>query len=310
MDEEHNTPVRIVVKKKRGGHGGSHGGAWKVAYADFVTAMMALFIVLWIVGQSNAVKQAISAYFKDPGVFTSTSHGGVLTDAQKSTTLPPLPVQVDKFAEEMEKLKTEAKKIEETIKSVPEFSKFTEKIQVTVTKEGMRIDLEEDSAGLFFDIGKANIKPETVKLLKMIASRLSVLQNNIVVEGYTDARPYATTGYSNWDLSTERANSARKVLEENGLRKNQIIEVRGFADRKLKVPDKPMDYANRRVSILVMPSQKPMESGLANPQGQGPVSQFGAGALGAKQVQPVSQPQNAQAQPPAGAPKKESEGKK
>jgi flagellar motor protein MotB len=100
MDEEHNTPVRIIVKKKKG-HGGSHGGAWKVAYADLVTAMMALFIVLWIVGQNSSVKQAISAYFKDPGVFTSGKYGGVLQDAQKTTPMPPPPVQVDKFAEEM-----------------------------------------------------------------------------------------------------------------------------------------------------------------------------------------------------------------
>ncbi len=308
MDEEHNTPIRIIVKKKRG-HGGHHGGAWKVAYADFVTAMMALFIVLWIIGQSSAVKDAISAYFKDPGVFTSGKHGGVLQGVQKTAVLPPPPVQTDAFAEEMAKLKAEAKMIEENIKSMPEFSKFMEKIQVTVSSEGMRIDLEEDSAGLFFDIGKANIKPETVKLLKMIASRLTVLQNNIIIEGYTDARPYVSTGYSNWNLSTDRANSARTVLEENGLRKNQIIEVRGFADRKLKIPDRPMDYANRRVSILVTPLQGSLEVGQTKLQGQ---EKAPRAALGAKQIQQQPlQPQNVQTQPPpTGAYKKENEGKK
>jgi chemotaxis protein MotB len=305
MDEDHNTPIRIIVKKKRG-HGGHHGGAWKVAYADFVTAMMALFIVLWIVGQSSAVKQAIAAYFKDPGVFTSGKQAGLLPDAQKTTALPPPPVQVDKFAEEMEKLKTEAGKIMEAIKSVPEFSKFTEKIQVSVTKEGMRIDLVEDSEGLFFDIGKAHIKPETVKLLKMIASRLTALQNNIAVEGYTDARPYVSKGYSNWDLSTDRANSARKVLEENGLRRNQIIEVRGFADRKLRLPDKPMDYANRRVSILVTPSQTASEGSTAKPQIQGQVP----GVRETQQAQSVPQPQTMQAQTPGTAPEQAREARK
>jgi chemotaxis protein MotB len=249
MDEDHNTPVRIIKKKVRG-HGGGHGGAWKVAYADFVTAMMALFIVLWIVGQSKAVKESISAYFKDPGVFTSTN-GGILPDGTKANPLPP-PVPIEKIAAEMEKLKAEADKIEKMIAQTPDFSKFKDKIQVMVTDEGLRIDLVEDSEGLFFDIGKATIKSATVQLLKGISSRLSELENNVAIEGYTDARPYASSGYSNWDLSTDRANSARKVMEE-GLRKNQISEVRGFADRKLKIPDKPFDYSNRRVSILVMP---------------------------------------------------------
>jgi chemotaxis protein MotB len=264
MDEDHNAPVRII-KKKGKGHGGHHGGAWKVAYADFVTAMMALFIVLWIVGQSNAVKQVISAYFKDPGVFTSGRYAGLLQGEKKTDPMPPPAVPVDKAAAEIERLKTEAGAIEKAISQQPDFSKFKDRIQVIVTSEGLRIDLVEESEGLFFDIGKATIKPEAVQLLKVIASHLSALNNNIAIEGYTDARPYSSPGYSNWDLSTDRANSARKVLEENGLRKNQINEVRGFADRKLKVPDKPFDFSNRRVSILVMPTSVPV--GAAQPSG-------------------------------------------
>jgi chemotaxis protein MotB len=256
MDEEHNAPVRIIIKKKKGGHGGGHsGGAWKVAYADFVTAMMALFIVLWIVGQSTSVKQAISMYFKDPGVFTSGRAGGILEGAQKTAAVPPPPVPFDNAAAEMAKLKAEAAKIESAISETPEFKKFIDKIHLTVTEEGLRIDLVEESEGLFFDIGKAQCKPETVKLLKVIATHLADLQNWVVVEGYTDARPYVTSGYSNWNLSTDRANSARTVMEAGGLRKNQIIQVRGFADRKLRVPDKPMDFSNRRVSILVPSKQ-------------------------------------------------------
>ncbi len=255
MDEEHNTPVRIIIKKKKGHGGGHHGGAWKVAYADFVTAMMALFIVLWIVGQSTAVKNAIAAYFKDPGVFTSGRTGGVLPDAQKTTPMPPPPAPFDGPAAEMEKLKAEAAQIEKAISGQTEFKKFIDKIHLTVTDEGLRIDLVEASEGLFFDIGKAHIKPETVKLLKIIAAHVGKLPNDVIVEGYTDARPYVSTGYSNWDLSTDRANSARKVLDEGGLRKNQVIQVRGFADRKLRMPDKPMDFTNRRVSILVAAKQ-------------------------------------------------------
>jgi len=255
MDEEHNNPVRIVVKKSRA-HGGGHGGAWKVAYADFVTAMMALFIVLWILGQSADVKDAIAAYFKDPGAFTSTSSGGVLQGSPKPLLFaPPVasPPAPDKHAGDLERLKAEAKSIQEKIASVPDFSKFKEKIEVMVTSEGLRIDLVEVSEGLFFDIGKAKLKPEAVRLLKLVASHLAALPNKIVVEGYTDARPYVSSGYSNWDLSVDRANSARGVLEQSGLAKDQIREVRGFADRKLRLPERPLDYANRRVSILVAP---------------------------------------------------------
>lgn len=245
MTDDHQTPVRIIVKKKKG-HGGHHGGAWKVAYADFVTAMMALFIVLWIVGQSEAVKQAVSAYFKDPGVFESGRGGGILQGTSGSTPTPTVNVVSD-----IDKLKVEAKKLEEAIAANPEFSKFKDMVQITVTKEGLRIELLENSDGLFFDVGSAKVKPETVKLLKLVAKEVGQLKNKIIIEGYTDARPYVTPNYSNWELSTDRANTARKILEESGAGKDQIIQVRGFADRNLKHPDKPLDYANRRVSILV-----------------------------------------------------------
>ncbi len=270
MDDDHNTPVRIVKKKVKG-HGGPHGGAWKVAYADFVTAMMALFIVLWIVGQSKAVKEAIAAYFKEPGVFTTTK-GGILPDGTRTDPQTPPPVPLANLEAEMQKLKAEAGSIEKAIAEIPDFSKFREKIEVKVTPEGLRIDLVEDSEGLFFDIGQATVKPATVQLLTLIASRLAELENKVVIEGYTDARPYVSSGYSNWDLSTERANSARKIMEENGLRRNQISEVRGFADRRLRLPEKPLDYANRRVSILMTPQGEPMTpaSGPVPPSPVGP----------------------------------------
>lgn len=243
--EDHQTPVRIIVKKKKQ-HGGAHGGAWKVAYADLVTAMMALFIVLWIVGQSNAVKQAISAYFKDPGVFESGRGGGILSGTSGSAPTPTSNAVI-----EMEKLKVEAKKIEEAIASTPEFNKFKDKVQITVSKEGLRIELVENSSGLFFDVGSAQVKPETVQLLKLVAKEIGRLNNNVMIEGYTDARPYVKADYSNWELSSDRANTVRRILETNGVKHDQILQVRGFADRNLKHPEQPLDAANRRVSILV-----------------------------------------------------------
>jgi chemotaxis protein MotB len=251
MDDDHKAPVRIIVKKKKGHGGGHHGGAWKVAYADFVTAMMALFIVLWIVGQNNSVKSAVAGYFKDPTVFTQGTGGaGILPDGAPkqqpapSTTAPS----------EMETLKAEGKKIENVISATPAFSKFKDKVQVSVTRDGLRIELVENATGLFFDVGSAQIKTETIQLLTMMAVEIGKLPNKVIIEGYTDARPYTGAGYSNWELSTERANTARKILEEKGLKKDQVLEVRGFADRNLKHPDKPMDASNRRVSILVATS--------------------------------------------------------
>jgi chemotaxis protein MotB len=260
--DDHQTPVRIIIKKKRG-HGGHHGGAWKVAYADFVTAMMALFIVLWIVGQSSTVKQAISMYFNDPGVFEGGRGGGILNGSSGSAPSPTSNAVI-----EMEKLKAEAKKIGEAIASTPEFDKFKDKIQITVAKEGLRIELVENSTGLFFDVGSAQIKPETVKLLKLVAQEVGRLNNNVMIEGYTDARPYVGKDYSNWELSTDRANTARRILEENGVRQNQVLQVRGFADRNLKHPDQPMEAANRRVSILVAATPEKIAQDIAPPKPQ------------------------------------------
>jgi len=260
--------VRVVVKKKRG-HGGSHGGAWKVAYADFVTAMMALFIVLWIVSQNDQVKQMIAEYFKDPVVFDQKMRsGGLLPDSPPrgaSGPAPPLLTKDDR-AEEMKKLEAEAKKLEELIKATPLFDKFKGQVEITVTEEGLRIELVDNSSGLFFDVGSARLKSETVQLLGVIASEIGQLQNRIVVEGYTDSRPYVTPGYSNWELSVDRANAARKIMAEKGLGKGQIHEVRGFADRKLKRPENPLDYSNRRVSILVGSNFQPGPNALGGPR--------------------------------------------
>ncbi|HQE80711.1 MAG TPA: flagellar motor protein MotB [Syntrophorhabdaceae bacterium] len=262
-DDKHNIPIRIVVKKK--GHAGHHGGAWKVAYSDFVTAMMALFIVLWIVSQNNSIKQAIAAYFKDPTIFIGGSgiHSGVSSAPPKPVLFPmedpkasdqafkAFQDEISKIKNEMEKLKAEGKKIENIVASTPGFEKFKDKIQLSVTEEGLKIELIENSQGLFFDVGSARVKPETVKLLKMIAQEIAQFPNQVIIEGHTDALPYISPGYSNWELSADRANAARKILEENGVKKEQIIGVRGYADRQLKHPDRPMDFANRRVNIII-----------------------------------------------------------
>ena len=257
-----------IIKKvnKRGGHGGHHGGAWKVAYADFVTAMMALFIVLWIVANNVTVRASVADYFRDPGAMHKTSSGvmnGVnsmkpFSDAQPTQPVvppsqPPQPTGTASQPQqaEVEKLRQEGDRLMQMIAAIPDLIKFKDQIEIKITKDGLRIELIEQAEGLFFDIGSARLKPDAMQLLRLIASRIGTFPNDVVIEGHTDSRPYTRGGYNNWDLSTDRANSARRVIEEGGIRERQITSVNGYADRRLKNPDKPLDYANRRVTILV-----------------------------------------------------------
>ena len=249
----------IIKKIRKRAHDGHHGGAWKVAYADFVTAMMALFIVLWIIAHNQNIRTSVAQYFRDPGAVHKTAAGvlngidGVKPFTDPKPVTPPVQPKSpeEPQASEVERLRQEGEKLIQTIAGIPDLAKFRDQIQITITREGLRIELIEQSEGLFFDIGSARLKQDAVQLLKLIASRIGTFPNDVVIEGHTDSRPYARTGYNNWDLSTDRANSARRVLEEGGIREKQVTSVNGYADRRLKNPSKPLDFSNRRVTILV-----------------------------------------------------------
>ena len=233
------TPAPIIVIKKKSGHGGHHGGAWKVAYADFVTAMMALFIVLWLMNSSEQVKKAISAYFRDPS--------GTGKEAGSSSTGTGESVSVGK--DNMGELKD---KLEAAIKKSPEMEKLKNYVQMSVTGEGLRVELIESEKGMFFESGSSKPSEQGESLLLILTKQLAQLPNNLFIEGHTDARPFTSRAeYSNWELSTDRANAARRLMEANGLRDHQIVEVRGFADNKLRVADDPDAAANRRISVIV-----------------------------------------------------------
>ncbi len=230
----------IIVIKKKGGHGGHHGGAWKVAYADFVTAMMSLFIVLWLMGSSEKVKRAVAGYFNDPkGISTqlgTTMTGTGSTVSQVST-------------KDLEQLKD---KLEQEIKARKELEKLSKQIEITITPEGLRIELIEGKDGTFYQSGSAQLSSSGQELLSLLAAELKTLPNSLLIEGHTDATPYSNdNGYSNWDLSADRANSARRLLQQDGVRTNQVTQVRGYADQMLRVKDNPTDPSNRRISILV-----------------------------------------------------------
>jgi chemotaxis protein MotB len=228
-------PQPIIIKRK-GGHGGHHGGAWKVAYADFVTAMMALFIVLWLMNTSKPIQQAISGYFKDPA------------GTGKFTGLSKPPVEVTS-KEDLQKVKTE---LEKAISQVANFNKLKSQIELTVTPEGLRIELLESSTGTFFDSGRTDPNANGRELLITIAEELGKIPNKIFIEGHTDSQPYAgAANYTNWELSADRANSCRRLMQQHGLRSDQVAQVRGFADQQPRNAKDSTDPSNRRITLLV-----------------------------------------------------------
>ena len=245
----------IIIKKVAGGHGGHHGGAWKVAYADFVTAMMAFFLVMWLVSQKQEVKAAVGGYFRDPGAFEAAVAAGILPGGKTGIEPGGAPtVQApEQMREEQEKQKlaTAAERIKEKLSEGTEFAALRDQIEMSITAEGLRIELIDKSGSSFFDSGSALLRGESVRVLGLIAGEVGTLQNDMFIEGHTDSRPYTDVQYTNWELSADRANAARRVMMRDGIKASQLKGVRGFADTQLHIATAPMDPRNRRVSILV-----------------------------------------------------------
>lgn len=246
-----DTPIIVVKKIKKGGHG-HHGGSWKVAYADFVTAMMALFIVLWIVGQSDPVKQAVSAYFIDPSL--SPEEIAIrLSRANLKTEDPILeemePSQTEPTDQEMQDL---ADEIRSALEELDWEKELNGQILIEITEEGLRIELLDLDNSPFFDLGSAHLKSHTVKALKAIGKKLVEGENALVFEGHTDSSKFRNDhSYGNWELSTDRANAARRVILSTGVSEKRISAVRGYADTQLRDKEHPTKATNRRVTILV-----------------------------------------------------------
>lgn len=232
--------VPIIIRRKKAAAHGSHGGAWKVAYADFVTAMMALFIVLWLLSSSENVKKAVAGYFRDPtGPGTSTGSG-----------LAGLGDGLNLQKKDMEHLKD---KLQAAFREHPNFQQvLKDRIQMVVTGEGLRIEFMETEQGLFFQTGSAVPTPEGKDLLASVAAEVGEMDNALLIEGHTDSKPFAAqAGYGNWELSADRANAARRVMEKSGLKPKQVGQVRGFADQRLRDTADPANASNRRISIVV-----------------------------------------------------------
>lgn len=289
MANEESKEQPIIIKKiKKTGHA-HHGGAWKVAYADFVTAMMAFFIVMWIISASEETKEDIVAYFDDPGAFSfitgkrtvpvdlgrKYSPGSVIGDnigeGSGDSEVKDDELSEGEFYQAKKQLKAaaiqdsirQAKRVEMAAQQIQqiiqkiskddeELKKILKNIEFNYDEKGLRIDLVENNDNLFFRSGSAALRKEVTDILKVLAVEIGKLPNYIEMEGHTDSRGYSQgSSYTNWELSADRANSARRILDKYGLWDGQVQKVTGFADTFLHNPENPFDKSNRRISILI-----------------------------------------------------------
>jgi chemotaxis protein MotB len=234
----------IIVKKARAKHRMSTGGAWKVAYADFVTSMMALFIVLWIVAAGDQeLKAGVARYFREPGVFDSSR--GIIPVKDEGVLAVSTPGE--------EALRGLQEGLQEDLRKLKEYADIQGQISMRMTPEGLMIELIDTDSEAFFDLSSAELKPLLRHVLEVIVERVKTIPNSIAISGHTDAHQYHNKAYySNWELSSARALNARRAMEEMRFPAARVEKVVGYADRFPLSPDRPLDPANRRISILIL----------------------------------------------------------
>lgn len=245
----------IIIKKKKIQPHAHHGGSWKVAYADFVTAMMAFFMVMWIMGMSTETRSMVAGYFNDPKGFVKNPPKSRTPFAIPGSPSPrqgqggdTMNMAEKKEQEEMRAIET---RLEEAISSDASLRNLFKNVELSITEEGLRIEFMEASGSVFFETGKTVIRTDALRLIARIAPLLAQSGRKMVVEGHTDARPYVGTGYDNFDLSTDRAQAMKRALQSGGVKLAQLTQVRGYADTKLRKPESPFDPTNRRVTVLI-----------------------------------------------------------
>jgi chemotaxis protein MotB len=269
----------IIIKRiKKGGHG-AHGGAWKIAYADFVTAMMAFFLLMWLLGSTaEGDKKGIADYFNSPlkisllgggsgsGDSSSVVKGGGTdlsrTDGQVKKgdteaprkTLQLKALKAEQRRAELARLEALKKKVEELIDSNPKLAPMKSQIRLDMTRDGLRIQIVDEQNRPMFDSGSAIVKPYMRELLRDIGTVLAEVPNHLTLEGHTDAQAFGAgdRGYSNWELSSDRANASRRELSAGGLPQEHVLLVQGLASSVLFEPAAPDSPVNRRISIIVM----------------------------------------------------------
>ncbi|MFJ3524083.1 flagellar motor protein MotB [Pseudomonas sp. NPDC090203] len=301
---ENNQPI-IVKRVKRFG-GGHHGGAWKIAFADFATAMMAFFLVLWLMSSATPEQLiAIAGYFKDPVGFSDSGSpyvidlGGspemspdqTLNPEVKSTPAPDkVPVDADKeeaAAEqvEQERLEMLLQELQTKVNENPQLAKFKDQILFEITQDGLRIQIMDAENRPMFDIGSARLKPYFEDILLAMADTIKTVPNKVSVSGHTDATPYVgNNGFGNWELSANRANAARRALTAGGYPDGQVARVVGFASSSLYDKDNPNNPINRRIDITVL--TKKAQARIEGDQNAGEAPKTGPAPASAPAAQP------------------------
>lgn len=269
---ENNQPI-IIKRVKRFG-GGHHGGAWKIAFADFATAMMAFFLVLWLLSTATPEQKiAIAGYFKDPIGFSESGTpyiidlGGspqlapekTINPEEKAEPTPDTsivsPEQVDSLADQVERERLEVvlQELQNKVEQSPELQKFKDQILFEITQDGLRIQIVDAENRPMFDLGSARLKPYFEDILLAMADTIKAVPNKISISGHTDAKPYAGSGeYGNWELSANRANAARRALVAGGYPDPQVARVVGYASSSLFDRANPLNPVNRRIDIVVL----------------------------------------------------------
>jgi chemotaxis protein MotB len=244
----------ILIVKKAAHHGGHHGGAWKVAYADFVTAMMAFFLVMWLVTQTDGVRQSVAGYFRDPIHFSENSKSSGILEGSNSLLLPiEAGAHTESIATGQERPSPEqtAQELQEALHKLMGQAEAGQ-IEVKLSQRGMLIQIIDEQDSSFFDLGSAHLSQKGLQAISLIGRHIGRLGLDVIIEGHTDGRPFQNReGYSNWELSTDRANATRRVLERSGVDLRRIKAVQGFADTRLRFPERPEDPRNRRIAIVV-----------------------------------------------------------
>lgn len=238
----------IIIRKKIKPRHTHHGGNWKLAYADFVTAMMAFFLLMWLLGATDGeTRKGISEYFQDPYKASLIDKGLIPTlDEIAPTELDP---QTD--TTQLEKLK---QRIQEMIDASDQLSEFKDQIKLETIEEGLRIQIIDNKNMPMFKLASSETEPEIRIILQALAPVINQLPNKITINGHTDAKPFPVKrkNYSNWELSGDRANAARRELNAGGLEKTKVLRITGLSDSIPYNPDDPEDPMNRRISIIVM----------------------------------------------------------